>query len=111
MASIKVLSGGAPKEIFLKLTPQFEGQTGHKVEYAFAVMSTLRERFAAGEKADVLAMPTNILDGYQKDGQVRQQGRAVLGLVSVNAVVRAGDADQTEDGAHQLPNLTVLLVA
>ena len=91
MASIiKVLSGGAPKEIFLKLTPQFEGQTGHKVEFVFAVMSTLRERFAAGEKADVLVMPTNILDGYQKDGQVRPQGRAVLGLVSVNAVVRAG---------------------
>ena len=90
MAAIKVMSGGAPKEIFLKLTPQFERQSGHAVEYAFAVMSALRDRLAASEKADVLVMPTNILDGYQKDNVVRPQGRAVLGLVSINAVVRAG---------------------
>src|SRR6476660_5504983 len=90
MAAIKIMSGGAPKEIFLKLTPQFERQAGHAVEYAFAVMSALRDRIAAGEKADVLVMPTNILDGYQKDNVVRSQGRAVLGLVSINAVVRTG---------------------
>jgi len=90
MAAIKIMSGGAPKEIFLKLTPQFERQAGHTVEYAFAVMSALRDRIAAGEKADVLVMPTNILDGYQKDNVVRSQGRAVLGLVSINAVVRTG---------------------
>jgi len=62
MATIKVLSGGAPKEIFGELTPKFEAQSGHKVAYVFAVMSALRERVAAGEAADVLVMPTNILD-------------------------------------------------
>src|SRR4029077_5093053 len=78
--------------IFKKLTLQFERQSGHKVEFVFAVMSALREKVAAGEPADVLVMPTNILDGYEKDGVVRAQGRAVLGLVSINAVVRAGAA-------------------
>jgi len=92
MATIKVLSGGAPKEIFGELTPKFEAQSGHKVAYVFAVMSALRERVAAGEAADVLVMPTNILDGYQKDGVVRADGRGILGLVSVNAVVRTGAA-------------------
>src|SRR5690242_13192374 len=92
MAMIKVLSGGAPKEIFGELTPKFEAQSRHKVAYVFAVMSALRERVAAGEAADVLVMPTNILDGYQKDGVVRAEGRAILGLVSVNAVVRTGAA-------------------
>ncbi len=90
MAAIKVMSGGAPKEIFGELTPKFEAQGGHKVAYVFAVMSALVERVAAGEAADVLVMPTNILDGYQKDGVVRADGRAILGLVSVNAVVRTG---------------------
>jgi len=90
MAKLHVMSGGAPKEIFLQLTPQFEKKSGHKVEYSFAVMSSLRDRLAAGEKADVLVMPTNILDQYQKSALVRAEGRAVLGLVSVNAVVRAG---------------------
>ena len=90
MATLRILSGGAPKEIFGDLTPQFEAQSGHKVDFVFAVMSTLRDKVAAGEPADVLVMPTNILDGYQKDGVVRAQGRAVLGLVPINAVVRAG---------------------
>ena len=90
MATIKVMSGGAPKEVFLELTPAFEKKTGHKVDFSFAVMSALRERRAAGEAADVLVMPTNFLDGYEKSGVVRGQGRGVLGLVSVSAVVRAG---------------------
>jgi molybdate transport system substrate-binding protein len=90
MATLRILSGGAPQEIFKQLTPQFERQAGHKVDYVFAVMSALRDKVAAGEPADVLVMPTNILDGYQKDGVVRGENRAVLGLVSINAVVRAG---------------------
>ena len=90
MATLRIFSGGAPQDIFKKLTPQFERQSSHKVEFVFAVMSALREKVAAGEPADVLVMPTNILDGYEKDGVVRAQDRAVLGLVSINAVVRAG---------------------
>ena len=82
MATIKVMSGGAPKEIFGELTPAFEKQSGHTVAYSFAVMSALRDRLAAGETADVLVMPTNILDGYEKSGVVRGKGRGVLGLVS-----------------------------
>ena len=92
MATIKVMSGGAPKEVFGELTPPFEAKTGHKVEYVFAVMSALRDRIAGGEKADVLVMPANILDGYQQSGVVRSDGRGILGLVSVNAVVRSGTA-------------------
>jgi molybdate transport system substrate-binding protein len=90
MATIRIMSGGAPKEIFLQLTPQFERKSGHKVEFVFAVMSALREDIAAGEKADVLVMPTNILDDYQKSGIVQARARAILGLVSINAVVRTG---------------------
>lgn len=92
MTSIKVLSGGAPKEVFLRLTPLFERQSGHKVEFSFAVLSALRERIAGGEKADVLVMPTNILDDYEQKGVALAQHRAVLGLVSINAVVRTGAA-------------------
>jgi molybdate transport system substrate-binding protein len=90
MAPLRIMSGGAPKEIFLQLTPRFEQKSGHKAEFIFAVMSALHDKIAAGEKADVLVMPTNILDGYEKGGVARTQGRAILGLVSINAVVRTG---------------------
>jgi len=90
MATIKVLSGGAPKEVFLNLAPEFERQSGHKMDFTFAVLSVLRDKIAAGEKADVLVQPTYILDDYEKSGVALGAHRAVLGLVSINAVVRAG---------------------
>ena len=90
MAAIKVFSGGAPKEVFLRLAPAFERQSGHKLDFVFAVMSALRDRLAAGEKTDVLVMPTNILDDYEKSGLALHAHRAVLGLVRINAVVRTG---------------------
>ena len=90
MATIKVMSGGAPKEVFAVLTQAFEAKSGHTVTCSFAVMRVLGERIAKGEAADVLVMPTDILDGYETSGVVRAQGRGVLGLVSVNAVVRSG---------------------
>jgi molybdate transport system substrate-binding protein len=90
VATIPVLSGGAPKAVFAQLTPQFERQTGHKVEFVFAVMSTLRDKLATGQKADILVMPTHILDAYQAENVVRRDHRAILGRVSVHAVVRTG---------------------
>jgi molybdate transport system substrate-binding protein len=90
MATLRVFSGGAPQQIFKRLTPQFERQTGNDIDYVFAVMSALREKVAAGETADILVMPTNILDSYEKEGVVRGRGRAILGLVAINAVVRNG---------------------
>ena len=92
MAAIRIFSGGAPQDVFKQLTPKFEQQSGHKVEFVFTVMSALREKVAAGEPVDVLVMPTNLLDGYEKGGVVRAQDRAVLGLVGINAVVSAGAA-------------------
>ena len=58
MATLRIFSGGAPKEIFLQLTPRFEGASSHKIEYVFAVMSALRDKLSAGEKADVLVIRT-----------------------------------------------------
>jgi molybdate transport system substrate-binding protein len=90
MAGIRVYSGGAPKPVFSALNAAFERQSGHRVEYVFAVISTLRERIAKGDVADVLVMPANLLDAYEKDGVVKKDGRVVLGLVPINAVVREG---------------------
>jgi len=90
MAGLFIFSGGAPKQVFNRLAPDFERQSGHTVKFVFAVTKVLSDRLAAGEKPDLLVLPTNILDGYQNDGLVNAQHRAVLGLVSINAVVRAG---------------------
>jgi molybdate transport system substrate-binding protein len=92
MATIRVMSGGAPKEVFALLTPKFEQQTGNKVEFTYAVITALREKLAAGENADVLVMPVALLDGFAKDGKVLADSRAAFGIVGISVVVQEGAA-------------------
>lgn len=89
-SEIRVMSGGAPKEVFAQLTPKFEQQTGNKVVFIFDVLTALREKLAAGEKADVLVMPVPMLDGYAKDGKLRDSSRATFGIVGTSVVVKEG---------------------
>ena len=88
--AIHVMSGGAPKEVFALLTPRFESQTGKHVRFSYAVITALRDRLAAGEKADVLVLPVPVLDGLAKDGKVRADGRAIFGTVGISVVVKHG---------------------
>ncbi|HET9686883.1 MAG TPA: molybdate ABC transporter substrate-binding protein, partial [Pseudolabrys sp.] len=87
---IKVMSGGAPKEVFAQLTPIFEQQTGNKVVFVYDVLTALREKIAAGEKADVLVMPVPMLDGYIKDGKLRANSESTFGTVGISVVVKQG---------------------
>ena len=59
---IHVMSGGAPKEVFALLAPRFEEQTDSKVEFTYAVITELREKLSAGATADVLVLPTAVLE-------------------------------------------------
>jgi molybdate transport system substrate-binding protein len=88
--AIHVMSGGAPKEVFALLTPRFEWQTGHQVKFTYAVITALREKLAAGEKADVLVLPAPVLDALAGDGKVRADGRATFGTVGLSVVVKGG---------------------
>ena len=87
---IHVMSGGAPQEVFALLTPKFEQQTGNKVKFTYAVITALREKLAAGEKADVLVMPVPVLDGFDKEGKVRGDSRATFGTVGTSVIVKEG---------------------
>ena len=88
MATILVMSGGAPKEVFALLVPQFERESGHKVGFTYAVITAIKDKLAAGEKADVLVMPVPVLEGYAKDGKIRGDARVTFGTVGLSMVVR-----------------------
>jgi molybdate transport system substrate-binding protein len=87
---IKVMSGGAPKEVFAELTPEFEQKTGDRVRFVYAVLTALREKIAAGESVDVLVMPVPMLDGYVKDGKVRADSVVTFGIVGTSVIVKEG---------------------
>jgi molybdate transport system substrate-binding protein len=87
---IRVMSGGAPKEVFAQLTPKFEHQSGNKVVFVYNVLTALREKIAAGEKADVLVMPVPMLDHYAGEGKLRANSQATFGTVGTSVVIQDG---------------------
>jgi molybdate transport system substrate-binding protein len=87
---IHVMSGGAPKEVFALLAPKFEQQAGIKVKFTYAVITELREKLGAGATADVLVLPTPVLDSLAKDGKVRADSRTAFGTVGVSVGVKEG---------------------
>jgi molybdate transport system substrate-binding protein len=91
-AEIHVMSGGAPKEVLKVLTPQFEKLSGHTVKFTYAVITELRKRLDAGEKADMVLLPLPVIDGYIKDGKMRTDSRTALANVGIAVIVRQGAA-------------------
>jgi len=89
-ADIRVMSGGAPKEVLAVLTPQFEKQTGHKVHFTYIVISAMQQKLAAGETPDMVLMPAPALAAQAKGGVMREAPQTRLGTVSVSLVVREG---------------------
>jgi molybdate transport system substrate-binding protein len=87
---IHVMSGGAPKEVLALLAPKFEQQTGIKCSFTYAVITELREKLGAGATADVLVLPTPVLDNLAQDGKVRADSRTTFGTVGVSVVVKEG---------------------
>jgi molybdate transport system substrate-binding protein len=90
MAEIKVLSGGAPKEALIELTPEFERRSGHRVSYTYAVISEIQKKLAAGENPDMVFMPVPAIDALVKSGTLRPNARGVLGTVGIGVIVREG---------------------
>ncbi len=91
-ADIRVMSGGAPKEVLAVLTPQFERETGHKVHFTYIVISQIQQQLAAGAAPDMVLMPAPALDAQVKAGVMRDAPRANLGIVRIGLVVREGAA-------------------
>jgi len=60
------------------------------VKFTYAVITELREKLDAGATADVLVLPTPVLDGLAKDGKMRADSRATFGAVGISAVVKEG---------------------
>jgi molybdate transport system substrate-binding protein len=89
-ADIRVMSGGAPKEVLAVLTPEFEKQTGHKVHVTYIVISAIQQKLAAGERPDMVLMPAPAIQAQVKAGIMRDTPRPNLGIVRVGLVVREG---------------------
>ena len=89
-ADIRVFSGGGPREVLQQFAPEFERTTGHRVKFTFGIVSEIQQKLAAGEKADVIALPVTLIAATEKAVPLRTEGRIVLARVGIGVIVRQG---------------------
>ena len=86
---IKVLSGGAARHA---LEPMVASFPGHAVRFDFQTMGKLQQSLAAGQKADLLVVTTEVLERLEKDGKL-PAGKAVpLARVGIGVAVHENAA-------------------
>src|SRR5258707_469989 len=89
-SEIRVWGGGAVTPVMNVLVPQFERQTGHKVQFRIMTVRQLPQRLAAGERGEMAIAALPDIDQFIKDGALRASSRAILGSVGIALVVREG---------------------
>lgn len=81
---IKVLSGGAARHALEPLVASFPG---HTVQFDFQTMGRLQQSLAAGQKADLLVVTTEVLERLEKDGRVPAGKGTPLARVGIGVAV------------------------
>jgi molybdate transport system substrate-binding protein len=87
-SAISVLSAGAVQPGLVKVIEAFRRESGHDVEITFATAPAIRKRLGAGETADVVIAPPDVLDGLAEAGKVGD--RVTVGRIGVGVMVRDG---------------------
>jgi molybdate transport system substrate-binding protein len=90
-ATIKVISGGAFKQVLNALAAQYEKETGGKLDIAYQTVGQHLELIKNGrEEFDVAVLTPEAIDGLVKEGKVVAGSSAALAKVGVGVVVKAG---------------------
>jgi molybdate transport system substrate-binding protein len=91
-AEIKLLTAGAMRAVVVALLPEFEKQTGHKVEIDNATAGTLKKRIEGGEAFDVAIITPAVVDDLAGAGKIVAGSRIDLARVGMGVAVKEGAA-------------------
>ncbi len=91
-AEIKVLSAGAFKQVLLALLPDFEKQTGHRVQIANDTVGGLTRRIEGGENFDLAVLTPAAIEALVSKGRLVAGSRKDLARVGIGVVVKEGAA-------------------
>ena len=90
-AEIKVISGGAFKQVLNALAAQYEKESGNKLDITYQTVGQHLQLIKSGqEQFDVVVLTPEAIDGLSKDGKVVAGSRADLAKVGVGVVVKEG---------------------
>jgi len=89
-ADLKVMAIGAINPGFRNIADRFERDTGNKITLLADTAPGLTRRLAAGENADLLIAPDNVIDEATKLGKVITGTRTPVAKVGIGVAVRQG---------------------
>ena len=88
---IKVISGGAFKQVLNALAEQYEKTSGSKLDLTYRTVGQHLKLIESGEETfDVAVLTPEAIDGLIKNGKVVAGSRADLARTGVGVVVKAG---------------------
>ena len=95
-ATIKVVSGGAFKQVLNALAAQYEKETGDKLDITYQTVGQHLDLIRGGkEEFDVAVLTPEAIEGLVKEGKVVAGTGAALAKVGVGVVVKAGRQSPT----------------
>jgi molybdate transport system substrate-binding protein len=90
-AEMKVISGGAFKQVLNDLLGAYEKESGNKAEVTYRTVGQHLKLIAGGEeKFDVAVLTPEAIENLAKEGKVVPGSRADLAKTGVGVVVKAG---------------------
>jgi molybdate transport system substrate-binding protein len=90
-ANIKVISGGAFKQVLNALAAQYEKESGNTLALTYRTVGQHLQLIESGEEPfDVAVLTPDAIDGLIKDGKMVAGSRADLAKTGVGVVVKAG---------------------
>ena len=87
---LKIFTSRAIATILEKIGPEFEKNTGHKLNITTGLSSEFVGRINAGEAFDVVAAPLPVLDALTNSGKITADSKTGLVRSAIGVAVRTG---------------------
>jgi molybdate transport system substrate-binding protein len=91
-AELHVLSAGAAKGLVEAVAPAFRAATGATLRGEFGAVGTIREKWLAGARCDVIILTEPMFAAMAREGRVDAATVTPLGRVRTGVAVRAGES-------------------
>ena len=91
-ATLDFLCAGAAQGLVRALQPQFEADTGLRLQGRFGAVGAMKEALLAGEPCDLLVLTDAMIRALAAEGRLRAESLAALGRVRTGVAVKRGDA-------------------
>jgi molybdate transport system substrate-binding protein len=89
-ADIRVYSSGAPAEAAKAIAADFSKKAGHQIIFTVGQPATIESDLAAGDKADVVILPSRVIAMLIEAGRLRAGTAVDIARVGIGVAIPAG---------------------